>query len=200
MSSGPGARRASGYAASPGEGEHTAIVLAQAREMIAANERLDMARLSAELGVDRTTLFRWVGNRDRLLVEVVASIVDALLEECIRGAGDEGGGYVADVLGRWVQAMHGSPELRAVLTRDPDRALRLIASPAGEIHRRLVARLTELLGQEQDAGCLPHPTPLPDLAEALVRLAGAHVWIDVPAGTQPQPAAVRAATALVLRP
>ncbi|NED58050.1 hypothetical protein G3I24_45065, partial [Micromonospora aurantiaca] len=41
-------------------GRRRAIGLARAKFM--AGERLDMQGLAGELGIDRTTLFRWVGN------------------------------------------------------------------------------------------------------------------------------------------
>lgn len=40
---------------------------AKARAAFIAGTKIDMGGLAAELGVDRTSLFRWVGNRDALL-------------------------------------------------------------------------------------------------------------------------------------
>jgi AcrR family transcriptional regulator len=181
-------------------GPAPAAVLAQAREMIAANERLDMARLSAELGVDRTTLFRWVGNRDQLLVEVLWSVVDPLFRECITAAEGTGASYIARVLGRWVAVAHRSPELRAVVTRDPERALRLLAGRDGDLYRRLVAAVDKLLRQERASGCLPHPVALTELAEIVVRTANSWVWSDLITGDAPDPVSVQVAVGLLLRP
>ena len=36
--------------------------------------RVDMSALAEELGVNRVTLYRWVGSRDQLLVEVIWSL------------------------------------------------------------------------------------------------------------------------------
>ena len=57
-----------------------------ARRAFLAGERIDMQRLAAELGVNRVTLYRWVGNRGRLLGEVAWELADALIrvsEACI---------------------------------------------------------------------------------------------------------------------
>ena len=42
-----------------------------ARRRFLAGERLDMTALATELGVNRVTLYRWVGSREKLLVEVI---------------------------------------------------------------------------------------------------------------------------------
>lgn len=47
-----------------------------ARRVVIAGERLDMGKLAARLGVDRTTLFRWVGNRDQLMAEVTWDVTE----------------------------------------------------------------------------------------------------------------------------
>ena len=46
-----------------------AVLLARRRFLAA--ERIDMGAIAQELGVNRVTLYRWVGSRDRLLVEVL---------------------------------------------------------------------------------------------------------------------------------
>src|ERR1700712_4307668 len=56
-----------------------------ARHRFIAGERLDMGALAAELGVDRTSLFRWVGNRDALLAEVLWSLAVSALNH-VNGA------------------------------------------------------------------------------------------------------------------
>ena len=45
-----------------------------ARRKFLAAERIDMSALADELGVNRVTLYRWVGSREQLLVEVVWSL------------------------------------------------------------------------------------------------------------------------------
>src|SRR5918997_3512126 len=42
-----------------------------ARRKFLAAERIDMSALADELGVNRVTLYRWVGSREQLLVEVI---------------------------------------------------------------------------------------------------------------------------------
>jgi hypothetical protein len=42
-----------------------------ARGHLLAGERIDMQHLAAELGADRSTLFRWVGSRDQLVSQIL---------------------------------------------------------------------------------------------------------------------------------
>src|SRR4051794_5962256 len=45
-----------------------------ARHRFQAAERIDMSAMADELGVNRVTLYRWVGSREQLLVEVIWSL------------------------------------------------------------------------------------------------------------------------------
>src|SRR2546428_3195536 len=56
-----------------------------ARRKFLAAERIDMSALADELGVNRVTLYRWVGSREQLLVEVVWSLAQRPLEKIDRG-------------------------------------------------------------------------------------------------------------------
>src|SRR3954464_1899584 len=71
-----------------------------ARETFIEGARIDMGRLATRLGVDRTSLFRWVGNRDALLSEVLWSLAVPTLEQ-------------ADAATRGTR---GAPRVAAVLT------------------------------------------------------------------------------------
>ena len=51
-----------------------------ARRRFLAAERIDMSALADELQINRVTLYRWVGSRERLLVEVLWSLGHAALE------------------------------------------------------------------------------------------------------------------------
>src|SRR4051812_24967342 len=57
-----------------------ARALRLARRKFLAPERIDMSALAQELGVNRVTLYRWVGSRDKLLVEVVWSLAAQALD------------------------------------------------------------------------------------------------------------------------
>ena len=54
-----------------------------ARRKWQAAERIDMTALARELGVNRVTLYRWVGSREQLLVEVIWSLAELSLENLV---------------------------------------------------------------------------------------------------------------------
>src|SRR5262245_38648428 len=55
-----------------------------ARRRFLAGERIDMTPLAEELGVNRTTLYRWVGTREQLLVEILWSLAPRTFEHADR--------------------------------------------------------------------------------------------------------------------
>lgn len=55
-----------------------AEAFARAREIFRAGQRLDMVSLAADLGVGRATLYRWTGDRERLLADVAFAEADLL--------------------------------------------------------------------------------------------------------------------------
>ena len=48
--------------------------IALARDRFLGGERVEMGALAAELGIGRTTLYRWVGEREDLIEEVLAGL------------------------------------------------------------------------------------------------------------------------------
>ena len=52
--------------------DHTsAVIVRAARHALIAGEPVDVGRVAAEVGVDRSTVFRRVGRRDRLIAEAL---------------------------------------------------------------------------------------------------------------------------------
>ncbi|MGN6742177.1 MAG: QsdR family transcriptional regulator, partial [Amnibacterium sp.] len=62
----------------------------EARHRFLAGERIDMGALAAVFGVDRTSLFRWVGNRDQLRAVVLWSLAGPTFEAAAAGVSTDG--------------------------------------------------------------------------------------------------------------
>src|SRR3954462_13841299 len=73
-----------------------------ARRKFLSAERIDMRALAAEFGVTRVTLYRWVGSREQLLVEVVWSLGERTLEKVDRGVRATGAERVVRVVTRFL--------------------------------------------------------------------------------------------------
>jgi hypothetical protein len=172
-----------------------------ARHRFIDGERIDMGRLAATLGVDRTSLFRWVGNRDQLISEILWSLAVPTLDQAGRAARGTGAARIVDVLDRFTADLIAAPYFREFLTREPARALRILTTTDSDVQRRLVAVVEVLVRQEQDAGTFdPAPLTAHQLARLLVRISESFTYADLISGERPDPVAARATFEYVLRP
>ncbi|WFR65883.1 QsdR family transcriptional regulator [Curtobacterium flaccumfaciens] len=131
----------------------------EARRTFIAGSRIDMGALAASLGIDRTSLFRWVGNRDRLLSEVLWSLAVPTLDAAAAAAAPSGAARIVDVLDRFTADLIEAPYFRAFLTREPARALRLLTTTESDVQSRFVGRVAALVEEQRAAGAFD-PAPL----------------------------------------
>jgi hypothetical protein len=173
----------------------------EARHTFIAGSRIDMGALATSLGVDRTSLFRWVGNRDRLLSEILWSLAVPTFDAAATAAAPSGAARIVDVLDRFTADLIEAPYFRAFLTREPARALRLLTTTESDVQSRFVGRVTELVDRERITGAFD-PTPLSaeELARLLVRISESFTYADLISGETPDPARARATFEYVLRP
>ncbi|SDE57686.1 QsdR family transcriptional regulator [Pseudonocardia oroxyli] len=170
-----------------------------ARRAFMAGERIDAQGIAAALGVDRTTLFRWVGNRDRLLVAVLTSLADPTLRAAAQRAPGRGPERVGRIMQDFAQALIDAPYYRSFLRRETERALRLITTRASPLQQHVVGEVERLLAEECRAGHLPTALPLGDLAYLVVRIAESFIYADLLTGEEPDAEKVRTAVTALLR-
>lgn len=175
-----------------------ALAFRLARRTFMAGERIDMQDLAARLGVDRSTLFRWVGSRDRLLVDVLTSLADPTLRDIEAAADGTGGRRIAGIAGRYAAALIASPYYRAFLQRESEKALRLITTKASPLQQHIVAFFERLVTEEIDRGAPIHALGTHDLAYLIVRIIESFIYSDLITGDEPDAAKVEAAIAAVL--
>ncbi|MEL7975174.1 QsdR family transcriptional regulator [Isoptericola sp. F-RaC21] len=173
-----------------------------ARETFVAGRRLDMGPLATSLGVDRTSVFRWVGNRDALLTEVLWSLAVPTLVQADRAtAAEHGAERVADLLTHFAGDLIAAPYFREFLAREPARALRLLTTKASPIQHRFLATCEWLVrthlgdtpfadGVDSGTGSGIDPA---SLAYLLVRVSESFTYADLITGETPE--ADRAAVA-----
>jgi AcrR family transcriptional regulator len=182
-----------------GEPTNATTALRQARKAFMAGDRIDVQKLAAALGVDRTTLFRWVGNRDQLLASVLISLADPTLRNAAEAAQGTGAERIGGVMRRFSQSLIDAPYYRAFLRAETQRALRLITTKDGPIQLHVVAAVERLLEQERDRGHLSPSMPLGDLAYLVVRIAESFIYADLITGCEPDAAKVELAVTALLR-
>src|SRR5262245_48894814 len=172
---------------------------AAARRRFLAGERLSLEELSAELGISRATAYRWGGNADQLAGEVIASLVDDTHRLASGEARGRGAARVVDSLARGMRYIAASEPYRAFLERDPQAALRIVASKDGPVQRRTIALNEALLEEEVRRGALTLPVDAHTMAYALVRLVESFLYADMIAGEKPDLAKAVEILKLMLR-
>lgn len=194
----------------PGNHPDALRAFERARETFVSGGRIDMGGLATDLGVDRTSVFRWVGNRDALLAEVLWSLAVPTLVQAERAADaghprdDDGApvapaAYLAELLTHFATDLIEADYFREFLAREPARALRLLTTTASPIQHRYVATVEHLvrtrLGSAPFDGAIePHA-----LAYLLVRVSESFTYADLIAGEAPSPDAARSAFRHLLR-
>lgn len=144
-----------------------------------------MSGLALELGVSRVTLYRWVGSRDQLLVEVIWSLVERTLQTIDREVRAEGAERVVQVITRFVGAVIENAGMKRWLAEEGEHAMRLLTRHDTGFQPRLIGAIQDLLEQEAGAGRLALPVDLHELAYVIVRLIESYTYLDLITGERP---------------
>jgi AcrR family transcriptional regulator len=157
-------------------------VLALVMNRYLRRQRVDVQAIAAELGLGRTTIYRWFGSRDELIGEVLVRAAEPLLKDARAAARGRGGPALLDTLDRFNRSLANAPALRGFVEHERDAALRVITSGAGNVQPRIVAMITELIEHEVSAGAYEPPVEPATLGYAIVRLGEAFLYNDAAAG------------------
>jgi AcrR family transcriptional regulator len=172
-------------------------VLRLARRRLMAGERLEMSALAAELGVNRVTLYRWVGSRERLLVEVLWSMADEALGS-LRSQVPPTPARAVEVVVGFIECVLANPGMRHLLAVDPELVMRLLTHRAAGFQPRLLQAIEDLLREETAAGRLDVPMDPHELAYVVVRVIESYTYLDVLLGEQPEARRAEAVLRLLL--
>ena len=155
--------------------------IAAARRAFLAPERVDMSALAERVGVNRVTLYRWTGSRDRLLVEVVWSLAEQTLAYARDRARGSGGARVVDTLTRFLAIVIANPGMQRWLSEEGEHAMRLLTRADMGFQPRLIDAVHQLLAAES----LDLPVDLHELAYVIVRLIESYTYLDLITGEAP---------------
>jgi AcrR family transcriptional regulator len=172
----------------PGRQRATAAdVVLIARERFQAGERVEMGAIAERLGLNRVTVYRWVGSRERLLVEVLWSLAEATLRVAREQVRARGGERIVSILSLFIVAVLGNPGMIQFAEQEPDLTLRLLTREDAGFQTRLIGWVQEVLEEEVTRGRLELRGDPADYAYALVRVLESFVMVDLITGEQPQP-------------
>ena len=140
--------------------------------------RVDVQAIAGELGLGRTTIYRWFGSRDELLGEVLARATDPVIDAARAAARGRGGKALLDTFDRLNRSLAEAPALRTFVENERDAALRVITSGAAFLQPHMVSRIAGLIEDEVRAGAYDPPVEVETLAYAIVKLAEAFLFSD----------------------
>ena len=170
-----------------------------ARRKFLAAERIDMSALADELGVNRVTLYRWVGSREQLLVEVVWSLGSRTLEKVDARVRARGAERIVRVVTRFLEAVISNEGMRRWLAEEGELAMRLLTRHDTDFQPRLIDAIHGLLAEETDAGRLDLPVELREVAYVIVRVIESYTYLDLITGEQPDARRAEPVLRLLLR-
>jgi AcrR family transcriptional regulator len=157
-------------------------VLATAMHRYLRGQRIDVQAIAAELGLGRSTVYRWFGSREGLIGEVLNLAYDGLVEAACARAKGRGGLRLLDIFDRLNRSLADAPALRKFVEQEREAALRIITSSGGIAQPHNVARIVAVIEDEVRAGNYKPPVDPGTLGYAIVRLAEAFLFNDAAAG------------------
>src|SRR4051794_6468056 len=176
-----------------------ADVLDRALALYLRGRRIDIQAISGELGVGRTTIYRWYGSREGLVGNVVARAAEDLLTAIAKRTRGRGAERLLEIFDRFNRALADAPALRSFLAQEHEAALRIITSSEGVVTPRMVERIGAIIAAEAEAGAYKPPVDIETMALAIVRLAEAFIFNDARAGIRGDVDKLRAIEAALLR-
>ena len=148
-----------------------------------------MRELAEKLGVGRTTLYRWCGDREQLLTDVIWSVTEGLIRAYEEQTLDlHGKDRLRQGIRLFMEFAAQDPALRALFANETHFALRLmtVRGSGRTLHDRLVAELTRLIAEEDER----HPMHLraapPLVAFTIVRVMEGFLYNDSIAAVEPR--------------
>jgi AcrR family transcriptional regulator len=173
-------------------------VVALAMHRYLRGRRIDVQAIAAELGLGRSTIYRWFGSREGLIGEVLVRAADSLLDAARAEARGRGAEALLDTFDRMNRSLAAAPALRQFLEQEQSAALRIITSSAGVVQPHFVERVTALIEDEVRAGAFEAPVEPATLGYAIVRLAEAFLYNDAAIGIRGEVERLREVEAALL--
>jgi hypothetical protein len=173
-----------------------------ARRLFLKGRRVDMGVIAGDLGVNRVTLYRWVGRREQLLVRILWVLTEQTLQrqrEFALTLDEPRAARTAGILGRYIGEILGNPGMIRLLTEEGELAARLLTVSEPGFQPLLIGAVTGLLREDVDDGARDLTVPLDDLAYAAVRIVEAFVHINSITGERPDPERPRRVLHALLR-
>jgi AcrR family transcriptional regulator len=159
--------------------------LRMGRRCFQAGERMDMSAIADALGINRVTLYRWFGSRDRFVVEVIWSLARQALDAVAAEVSASGPERVVALVSGFLDLVIANTGMQRWLADEGEHAMRLLTRHETDFQPRLIAAIERVLTEEAGAGRLDLPVDLHELAYVIVRLIESYTYLDLITGERP---------------
>jgi len=160
-----------------------ADAFAAAKKVILKGAKLDMSALAAELGIGRATLYRWTGDREQLIKEVLAIFLQdtfAWIDRRLDKEKIEGPERFARAVEDMIRALTKSKPVYWLLRNEPDVALRILTGGGvNSLQTVTMEKLVGIIEQEVEKGNYRPRLEPRLLAYTTVRLVDSFVYGDI---------------------
>ena len=166
-----------------------------ARRRWLAGERVDMSAMAGELDVNRVTLYRWIGSRETLLVDIVWGLAEQTLAHVsgeVRGRGPE---RVVAIITRFVEVVISNPGMQRWLADEGELAMRLLTRSDRGFQPRLIDWVEALLEREE----VDLDADRREVAYVIVRVIESYTYLDLILGERPDARRAEPILRLLLR-
>jgi AcrR family transcriptional regulator len=171
-----------------------------ARRRFQAGERVDMTALATALGVNRVTLYRWVGSRDKLLVELVWGLAEQGLDFAASQTDAQGAERIVEIVTGFLRLVIENAGMQRWLSEEGEHAMRLLTRHEAGFQPRLIQAIEDLLEEEAHAGRLRLAVDLHELAYIIVRLIESYTYLDLITGESPDASRAQPILKMLLGP
>lgn len=176
-----------------------AAAFARAREQFRAGVRLDMAALATQLGIARATLYRWTGDRDRLLADLCIVELDDLLRHLDATTKRSRAQRLEQIAGDFLRGLTNNTSFQRFLQHEGDHGFRLVTAANGRVRQHLVRAVTELIEREvSERGYRPPADPAV-LADGIIAVGERFLYHSGDVAMNPDPATAQVVISLLLR-
>ncbi|HET8948877.1 MAG TPA: QsdR family transcriptional regulator [Solirubrobacteraceae bacterium] len=166
-----------------------------ARRRWLAGERVDMSAMAIELDVNRVTLYRWIGSRETLLVEIVWGLAERTLAAVSDEIGGRGAERVIAVITRFTEVVIASAGMQRWLAEEGELAMRLLTRSDRGFQPRLIDWVDGLLEREQ----VELDADRREVAYVIVRVIESYTYLDLILGERPDARRAESILRLLLR-
>ena len=158
-------------------------------------QRVDMSAMAAELDVNRVTLYRWLGSREALLVDIVWALAEQTLADVDAEIGGRGAERVVAVVTSFTEVVIANQGMQRWLSDEGELAMRLLTRSDRGFQPRLIDWVDGLLQREG----VDLDADRREVAYVIVRVIESYTYLDLILGERPDARRAEPILRLLLR-